>query len=148
MRISDLSSDVCSSDLAEAVGREHLARDALDGGEHLGIGDPRAAQVHDEADLARCCHYSNTFSMRFMVSRWVRSRCSGVTEMPPSAVTARSVSVSAESSTWSPPIHTKRRPEGSLPSVTEVPSSRRPRRQTKRPDTRLADTPGKVTLNT
>src|SRR3546814_5241348 len=89
MRISDLSSDVCSSDLAEAVGREHLARDALDGGEHLGIGDPRAAQFHDEADLARCCHYSNTFSMRFMVSRWVRSRCSGVTEMPPSAVTAR-----------------------------------------------------------
>src|SRR3546814_340074 len=136
MRISDWSSDVCSSDLgapagtqrlchqrnhlrlaerlplpdrnrqvfvrlvAEAVGREHLARDALDGGEHLGIGDPRAAQFHDEADLARCCHYSNTFSMRFMVSRWVRSRCSGVTEMPPSAVTARSVSVSEESSTW------------------------------------------------
>ena len=67
---------------------------------HGDRGLARDGRADDEADLARGGHHSNTLSMRFMVSRWVRSRCSGVTEMPPLAVTARSVSVSEESSTW------------------------------------------------
>jgi hypothetical protein len=84
--------------VGEELGYEQLARHALDRGKDPRIGNARASQFHDEADLARLVGHASASARRFMVGRWVRSSDSGVTEMAPRAIAARSVPGRAASS--------------------------------------------------
>ena len=77
--------------IAERLGHEHLARDALDRRKDAGIRDPALAQREDEADLVRRCRHANACCSRFTAPPWVMSRCTGVTEMLPAATTAKSL---------------------------------------------------------
>src|SRR6185369_3957321 len=144
--------------------RQHelLARNALERRQHARIRDARAAQVHDEADLARLQAHpaarlraglaragaasGNRSPISRKVAACVESQCSGVTATIFSMMTPRSVFGSLGSSVGKSPIHSTSRPYGSFASFTCVCSRRRPWGATLMPVTSSGATGGKLTF--